>query len=373
MKKLSNPFILYGYVSPEYFCDRMEETEKLISALKNGRNVTLMSPRRIGKTGLIHNAFHYIREQQEEAVCCYIDIFSTTSMRDLVKFLGEEVFTQLRTFQDKAVETFSNILSHCRVSYTSDELLGGKVSLEFRKEDAYITLREIFSYLVKSEKECYIAIDEFQQIAEYEEGNVEALLRTYVQQCPNVHFIFAGSKAHMMSEMFDSPKHPFYRSTEKMHLYELPENVYYEFASTKLKSVMTILPEEIFHKIYTIFHGHTWYIQYILNKLYETQPAVVEEEDIQQCLNDIINSNSDDYQKQYRMLTENQQQLLMAIASEGNVSSINGSEFINRYSLKGTSSINKALKFLINNEYVYSYPEGYQVYDRFLALWLRRR
>lgn len=46
-----NPFVYEGYVSPVYFCDRIEESEKLISHLQNGRNVTLVSPRKIGKTG----------------------------------------------------------------------------------------------------------------------------------------------------------------------------------------------------------------------------------------------------------------------------------------------------------------------------------
>ena len=48
-----NPFITKGYVSPHYFCDRAEETGKLISTVLNGNNVVLMSPRRMGKTGLI--------------------------------------------------------------------------------------------------------------------------------------------------------------------------------------------------------------------------------------------------------------------------------------------------------------------------------
>ena len=51
MKELENPFVVYGYVSPIYFCDREQETYDLITALSNGRNVTLMSPRRMGKTG----------------------------------------------------------------------------------------------------------------------------------------------------------------------------------------------------------------------------------------------------------------------------------------------------------------------------------
>lgn len=45
-----NPFVLTGYVSPDYFCDRQKETDKIISALLNGRNITLTSPRRMGKT-----------------------------------------------------------------------------------------------------------------------------------------------------------------------------------------------------------------------------------------------------------------------------------------------------------------------------------
>ena len=72
------------------------------------------------------------------------------------------------------------------------------------------------------------------------------------------------------------------------------------------------------------------------------------------------------------MLTYNQQQLLRAIAHEGTVSSINASAFINKYNLKGTSSVNKALAYLIDNEFVYRYEEGYQVYDRFMNIWLTR-
>ena len=368
---LANPFLLYNYVSPEYFCDRQEETEQLISALHNGRNITLLSPRRIGKTGLINNAFHYIRERQPRAHCLYMDIFSTSNLREFVKVFGETMFSEITDFGHTTKEVISSILSHCKVSYTSDAILGGSVSLEFSKEDTELTLREIFSYLGKLDEEAYIAIDEFQQIAEYEENNVEALLRTYVQRYSNLHFVFAGSKSHMMSEMFDSPSHPFYRSTEKMHLYPLPEKVYYDFASEKLKATMTILPEQEFHRIYTMFEGHTWYVQYVLNKIYEQSPAVVDEDIINYKVREIVTSNNEDYQKLYSLLTRNQQQLLRAIANEGNVSAINSAAFIAKHNLPGTSSINKALRFLIDNEYVYHYAEGYQVYDRFMQLWLR--
>lgn len=58
-KSVTNPFVLYGYENPEFFCDREEETKNMLSSLYNGRNITLISPRRLGKTGLILHAFDF--------------------------------------------------------------------------------------------------------------------------------------------------------------------------------------------------------------------------------------------------------------------------------------------------------------------------
>ncbi len=48
---IANPFVVGGYISPHYFCDREVETELLIRNITNGRNVALISTRRMGKTG----------------------------------------------------------------------------------------------------------------------------------------------------------------------------------------------------------------------------------------------------------------------------------------------------------------------------------
>ena len=54
---IDNPFVTNGYAGPAYFCDRIEETELLTSLLTNGNNISLMSPRRVGKTDLIKHCF----------------------------------------------------------------------------------------------------------------------------------------------------------------------------------------------------------------------------------------------------------------------------------------------------------------------------
>lgn len=200
--ELKNPFLVYGYVSPRYFCDREEETGKMLSALENGRNLTLIAPRRMGKTGLIKNVFHRMRQRKGEAVCLYMDIFATHDLASFVGLLAKTVLGQLDTLRISA-----------------DELTGvPTVSLDIVPDKSEQILKEIFDYMAASGRTCYLAIDEFQQITSYPEKGTEALLRSYIQFLPNVRFIFAGSIRHLMEEMFASAKRPFYQSTQLMVL-----------------------------------------------------------------------------------------------------------------------------------------------------------
>lgn len=372
MSKINNPFLVYGYADPDHFCDRVEETELLISALRNGRNVTLMSPRRMGKTGLIQNAFYHIRQEYPESACFYMDIFSTTCLNDFIIQFGQMVIGKLDSLSQKTLAVLTGFFKSCRLVFAPDVLTGiPQATIDFQPSQAQATLKEIFDYLEQSGKECYIAIDEFQQIAEYPEKGVEGLLRSYIQFMPHVHFIFSGSKQHIMAEMFGSVKRPFYRSTEKMNLAAIPLDSYYSFAARWMEEGGKTLSEELFRIIYQRFNGHTWYMQYVLNRLYAQNILILDEALFERCVADIVCSEVDEYQRLYDMLTENQSTLLRAISREHFVAAINSSTFIRKYGLKGSSSINAALKVLIEKEYVFKTDKGYCVYDRFMALWLQ--
>ena len=210
MKGLNNPFLVYGYDSPMYFCDREKETQDLLEALKNGRNISLISPRRMGKTGLIHNLFYYLQGEQKEWECIYIDIYATKSLADFVRVLTREVVTKLASPIQRIGSNITNLLRGIKLTMEFDPITNQpQWGVGFQTQEAMQTLDGVFQFLKTIDQSVVIAIDEFQQIKEYPEQNVEALLRTHIQNAHNVRFIFSGSKQHLMSQMFDSPKHPF--------------------------------------------------------------------------------------------------------------------------------------------------------------------
>nr|DAG24658.1 MAG TPA: AAA ATPase [Caudoviricetes sp.] len=371
--KPNNPFLISGYYSPEYFCDRERESATMIDALHNGRNLTLIAPRRIGKTGLIRHVFYRLHEQQSDVVTLYMDIYSTQNLGDFIRLFANTVLGQLDSAPQKAFSRVAKFIKSCRPVYTVDDLTGlPKATIDVipTREDA--TLKEIFDYLKSADVRCYIAIDEFQQIAEYPEKGVEALLRSYIQFLPNVNLIFAGSKQHVMQEMFLSAKRPFYQSTQTLTIDRIDEAVYYDFAAAFFWKQGRELGQSVFKFIYDRFDGHTWYIQAILNRLYGYKVAI-DVDTVEIAIREIVEESTYAYENLLVAYPAGNIRLLKAIALEGCVKEITAGEFIARHHLKAASSVNSAIKKLLNNELVYKATNGYIVYDRFLNEWLRRQ
>ena len=338
MARLNNPFVVYGYKGAEYFCDRQKETEKMISSLHNERNITLVAPRRMGKTGLIHHVFHQMEEQYAEVKCFYLDIFATKNLEQMVQLMASEII--------------------------------GK--LDLKPSEGRESLKRIFEYLKQSGKRCYIAIDEFQQILSYPEDGVEAMIRSYIQFLPNVYFVFSGSQQHMMQEMFLSANRPFFQSSLVLSLPCIEESVYREFANRLLSSQHRVIDESVFSYIYQQSGSVTWYVQAILHGIYEHGSYGITKSLVDEVIQELIEEQAMAYQNYCAWLTENQQMLLLAIASESLVSSPLSQQFISTHHLPATSSVKTALKALVDKQLVSKTPKGYLVSDRFFAKWLVR-
>ena len=371
--KPNNPFLVTGYHSPEYFCDRRQETETMIQALYNGRNVTLIAPRRMGKTGLVKHVFYKLREQEPDIVTFYMDIYSTQALGDFIRLFASTVLGRLDSVPQKALGRVGKFIKSCRPVFTFDELTGQpKVTIDIVPSSEEATLREIFDYLRSSEKRCYIAIDEFQQIAEYPEKGAEALLRSYIQFVPNINFIFAGSKQHIMQQMFHSAKRPFYQSTQTQVIDRIARDEYYRFAADFFTRQGRKLAEETFGYLYDAFDGHTWYIQTLLNRLYgyAGNPDIGM---VDYAIGEVVAESTYTYENLLAAHPASNIRLLKAIAKAGCVREINSGNFITEYRLRAASSANSALKRLIDREMVYKTADGYIVYDRFMAIWLRQQ
>ena len=370
-----NPFFIGRYVDKQYFCDREKDTETLVRHILNGRNVALISPRRLGKSGLIHHTFaqDVIKDRY---TTIYVDIYATKDLCEMVKALSEAIVKavgQKKSWHEK----FFSFIKSLRVGFHIDAV-SGEPSFDIGIgdiENPDKTIRELFDYMEASEKPCILAIDEFQQIREYPQTNTEAFIRSLVQQCSRTSFIFCGSKRHTMTDIFYSPAKPFFQSVISQSLKPIPMETYVEFAGRMFSQRGKILDRAAAEAIYRMFDGCTWYMQMMMNEMFALtkEGMTCTTEYIDFAWDNIIMAQEDRYQAILYGLAPKQKQLLQAIASDRTVEGITSSDFVKRHRLVSASSVQAALKPLLKNDIVTCEEGTYRIYDYFFADYLAKK
>ena len=372
---MENPFVTKGYAGPDYFCDRVKETQQLVELATNGNNMALISPRRVGKTDLIHHCFQQ-PEIKERYYTFHIDIYATTSLRDFVNVFGRAILDELKPKGKAVWEGFLSVLHSLRSEITYDANNFPTWSLGLGDIDyPATTLDEIFVYLGKADKPCMVAIDEFQQITRYTDSpNMEATLRTYIQKCINATFIFSGSKRHLMGEIFTSPSRPFYQSVLIMNLRPISVEKYTEFVQMQFQKQGKDIDAEVVKEVYRRFYAVTSCLQRVMNVLFlKTLPGqCCTVEMVDGAVEYILDMFTETYADLIDKIPEKQREVFIAIAREGKAKAITGKPFIKKHHLQTVSVITAAVRALLDKDLITSDKGTYMVYDPFLALWMQQ-
>ncbi len=371
MRKPENPFLTSGYYSPDYFCNRKQETNQLINNLQNGQNVTLTSIRRIGKTGLIKHLFFQLPKYWKGI---YVDILPTENLSQL---LGSLTTAILNTAQEK--ENFGkkvwSFVKSMRPVISFDPLTNmPQASFELRQSDTEMHINSIMQFLDKQDFKIVIAIDEFQQITNYPEKNTDAWLRSIIQHMNNVRFIFSGSQQHIINEIFNLPSRPFYRSTIMQKIDKIDGVDYLNFISHWFLESGKHISDELINELLQWSCLHTYYTQLICNRVFASGRQQITGEIWKEEAFRLLKEQETVFFNYRNMLTLPQWQLLKAVAYEGIVKAPTAKDFIHNYKLGSPSTVLRSLNSLINNELIFSSFDDkgnvfYSIYDILFRRW----
>lgn len=373
---INNPFILIGDIPAPYFCDRQQETARLIRGIRGGENICLVSERRMGKSRLVK---HCSQQPQikDDYYFFYVDLLHTASLRDFAFAFGRCVFDALQGKGEKFVRQFLSVVQSLTATMMIDPLSSMPqfgLSMNPNAQIEY-TFESIFKYLENADKPCIVCFDEFQQISKYQEKNVEALLRSYIQHMGNAHFIFSGSERHMLEEMFNSSAHPFYNSASYMELGAIPEDKYVEFATYWFEHYNKHIDADMIRLIYSIAESNTYAMQRISHELFDLlgENETADRQSLTIAVNNIIEEETPRYARLLSHVPERQQRLLFAIAKEGKVQKIMSGAFLRKHQLPSSSAVQNAIKHLLELDLVtQNNNKQYAVEDIFLHMYLNK-
>lgn len=374
---MCNPFNIKPYKTGDTFCGRQNEIERLISNIKSGIDTTLISDRKLGKTGLLYRLLECIENEHKNITAIYVDLFTTQNMAEFTNELAESIlikYPEKTSFGKK----FINFLKSMKPQLSFDSITGEpQVEISYNNDtEKEYTLKSLLNYLESQGKHILIAFDEFQQIREYKEKNMEAFLRTYIQTLHNINFIFCGSKKHLMTDIFTNPQKPFYQSTQFMALDKIPEKDYAPFIVKMFARGKKEISDDALEMIFSWTRRHTYYTQALCHTIFDMKTKKIDVATVKSACAYILEIN-EPYFLQYRqLLTEGQWNFLIAVAKEEEVNKPTATEFLAKHKIGASSTALRILNSLLEKDLLLSRittdDTTYLVADVFLSRWLAR-
>lgn len=379
----ANPFVMNPDIPDIYFCDRETETAWLIGTIINGNNAVLTAERRMGKSSLLK---HVLRQKEitNDFNTLYVDIFKTKNIKDFVEVFSDAL---LKSDYARTEQAYKRLASAIPEIKFYAKLQAGPIStgLETSIKNEYRnTLDKIFQFLGKTKRQNLIIIDEFQTIEEYAGEKMAETLRTYMQATPNTHFIFSGSKTHMLLSMFKKKNRPFYESARVKELKMIPKITYTEFCKRLFNARKKNITDDAVDMAYSLFQGNTFEMQQIMNQVFSyTAPnKTADRESVRFAVCSFIDENDSHYRSLFTMenerkeRTEKEKNLLRCIGIEGLSSELMSNEKISNYKLGSASSIQNTLEKLTNGDNPVLTKIGnksYRITDKMFELWIAEK
>lgn len=375
MVKQINKSFVYGIsVAGNNFTDRVKESHRLKMNFENGLNVVLISPRRMGKTSLVHRVQEIVNPDIVQTV--YLDIYDCRSEYDFYNKFAVALMKQTANKMELAIENIKQFLVRLtpKISFSPDPVSDYSISLgitpkEYSPEEI-LALPELLAQRIG--KHIVVCIDEFQQIGEWQDSlTIQKRLRGVWQHQQHVSYCLFGSKQHMMTNLFQNKRMPFYQFGEPNYLHPIPTEDWIPFIQSKFAEKGLTIDAQYVSQICELVENQSSYVQQLAWNVMLNTEDVVSEQEIKLGVEDLLAQCTSLFMEQISALTNYQLNFLRAII-DGQHNQWTSQEVLSKYQLGTKSNIIKLQKTLIEKDFVEQREDGFYLADPVLQIWLKQ-
>ena len=366
---------VYGMsVGGNNFTDRIEETKRIKLDFENGINVILISPRRMGKTSLIKKVISEVDNPMIKIV--YMDIYDCRSEYDFYNRFAETIMKSTGSHLEQVMENIKRFLVRVspKLSFSPEPNSEFSISLGITPKN--YSPEEILNLPERIAKEqgvrMVVCIDEFQQIGEFTDSlTIQKRLRGVWQHHQNVCYCFFGSKKHLMENIFQNRRMPFYQFGEMLHLKCILTEYWVPFICTRFEKYGKKIAEGYASRICQVVKNHSSYVQQLAwNVMAETEKEV-NEESFKEGLKALLEQNSSLFIQQTEGLTTYQLNFIRLLCKDIHTG-FTTKAVSEIYPLGSKSNIDRIKKCLIEKEIITIEKDGVFLADSVFELWFKR-
>ena len=371
---MSKPFIYGMSVDGKHFTDRELETQRLKLNFENGVNSILISPRRLGKTSLVKKVMSQINNPKIKVV--YMDIYKCRTEYEFYEKFASTIIQSTASKVDKMIETAKEFIMSIvpKVIYSPDP--GTEFALSLGINPSSNTPEEILNLperiALKRGIEMVVCIDEFQQIGEMPDTlTVQKTLRSVWQHHKHTCYCLFGSKQHMMKNLFQSRKMPFYQFGDMFFIKRIPTEKWMSFIVNRFADSGKTISTELAQRICDAVDNYSSYVQQLAwNVFAVSSGSIITEQDIKDGYEATMAQSVSFFVEQTANLTSYQLNLIRAIC-QGYHQDFGSKEVTSRFELGTKSNLTKLKKALVEREIIEITETGCYIADPLFEQWFK--
>lgn len=372
MPPAPNPYHYGTPVEGEHFAGRADELAALISRLRSGINVVVVSPRRFGKTSLLLRAERVLAE--EGAPAAHVNVLRCRDASALAGQLATATYRLPGARWHRARQAVPDFLRRIRtpptITFEGDQ---PKFSFEGRlvAEDADDVIADVYASLaeVVSKRPAVLVLDEFQAIVDLGR-HLPALLKSLADAHPGVALVLAGSRKHVMEQLVSAPDAALFGMAERLELGPLPDEVMVHYLRERAEVGRKRMSEDVARLIVELASPVPNDIQRLAYEAYDAAAGAIDADAVRRGLDRAVSHEAVTYAERYERLAPGQRRVLLALAEDPAAEPYSAA-FATRTGLANASSVSKAVSVLMAEEVVIERAGALVVSDPFFAAWLR--
>lgn len=374
---MERKFVFGVAVSGYNFTGRKAETERLLTDFRNGVNVILMSPRRLGKTSLVRHVCGLV--SPTELITVYVDIFGCKTEYEFYNKLAAAVLQQTASRKELWLEEAKDFIYRLspKISFSPDPNIQFSVSLGISPKTH--TPEEILSLVEqiaeRKGKRIVVCIDEFQQIGEIADSKqVQARLRSVWQHQQRTSYCLFGSKHHLMGSIFLNRSMPFYQFGDLIVLDKISTADWTDYIVTHFADGNRSISPTLAAEICTLVDNYSAYVQqlswlvFTLTKEGDTVTGA----HLQAAMNELLATNDILFMQMVEPLSEYQMNFIRAII-DGINDNFGRSQIREKYRLGSYSNINRLKKALLERDIITVKGDEITLTDPVFGKWFERK
>lgn len=370
-----SPFVYGNTVSSRGFTNREAEMQKLKQNLLNGINTMIISPRRWGKSSLVEKVISDIRKKEKNYKTVIIDLFTVSNEEEFLELFAREVIKassgKWQEWLKSGQEFFKQLIPKINVGL--DPNVDFSLSFDWQElkkhGEEILNLPEVIAK--KKDMRMIICLDEFQNLSSFPHyESFEKKLRAVWQKQKHVTYCLYGSKRHMMTEIFNNPGKPFYRFGDIMLLPRIEQKKWISFITKSFTATRKHISEKDAALIPELMKNHSWYVQQLAHYTWNLASPKATQKEIEQALEELIQTNSPLYQKEVESISATQLNFLKAVAK--GVLQFTSASVMQEYQLGTPRNVSKNKAILINHDIIHEENGRMEFLDPAFELWFRK-